>query len=88
MKIQDEHRTKLDAQLRELTEEVDRLKAKIGSLRAEASAELHGTGGAAEKAREVRHAGASAWQELKSGAENAYEEVRKGAKSAVSKFKS
>jgi len=96
MGIKDEYQEKLDARLKEITHELERLKARANTLNADVRlqyekqlADLQGKREHADvKLRELKHAGEGAWSELKSGAEKALDEIGKSAKSAAARFKS
>ena len=86
---------KLDAQLREWNAQIDLLRAKAETVKAEAKVEFyakidalqHKRDSAGTKLQELKAAGDEAWEELKTGAEKAWAEVKTAFHDAASKFK-
>jgi len=86
---------KFDAQLKEWSAEIELLKAKAKSAKADAKIDYFKTIDALEhkqdeaksKLRELKTAGDEAWEAVKAGAEKAWTEVKTAYHEATSKFK-
>jgi uncharacterized coiled-coil DUF342 family protein len=86
---------KLEAQMREWNAQIDLLKAKADTAKAEAKVEYYARIEALQQKRdkaraklqELKAAGDEAWEELKAGAEKAWAEVKSAIHDATSKFK-
>jgi hypothetical protein len=86
---------KLEAQMKEWNAQIDLLKAKADTAKAEAKVDYyakiealqHKRDTARTKLQELKSAGDEAWEDLKAGAEKAWAEVKKAFHDAASKFK-
>lgn len=86
---------KLDAQLKEWSEQIALLKARADKGKAEAKIEYYKTIEALQrkqdeamtKLHELKSAGDEVWEDVKTGAEKAWTEVKTAFHSAASKFK-
>ena len=86
---------KLEAQMKEWNAQIDLLKAKADTAKAEAKVEYYARIEALQqkqdmartKLQELRAAGDEAWEDLKAGVENAWDEVKSAFHDAASKFK-
>ena len=86
---------KLEAQMREWNAQIDLLKARADTAKAEAKVEYYARIEALQQKRdkaraklqELKAAGDEAWEELKAGAEKAWAEVKSAIHDATSKFK-
>ena len=86
---------KLEAQMKEWNAQIDLLKAKADTAKAEAKVDYyakiealqHKRDTARTKLQELQAAGDEAWEDLKAGAEKAWAEVKKAFHDAASKFK-
>jgi hypothetical protein len=86
---------KFDAQLKEWSAEIARLKVKANRAKAEVKIEYYKTletlqvkqDAARTKLKELRSAGDDAWEDVKAGAENVWTEIKTILQSAASRFK-
>lgn len=91
----EKHLKKLEARLKEWGEEIDKVRAKVDKLGAEAGARYRSQiedlkarqDAARKKLQELGRSGGEAWDDLKSGAETALEELKKGVEGAMAKLK-
>jgi hypothetical protein len=85
---------KLDAQLSELTAQIELLKAKADKAKVEAKIDYyksieaiqHKQSDVKVKLQELRSAGDEAWEDVKTGAEKAWAEVKTAYHAASSRF--
>jgi hypothetical protein len=95
MGLKEAYQQKMDAQLKEWSVDIDQLKAKAGSAKADLKvayekqlAELrakHGEG--RTKLDEIKESSGDAWEELKTGTDHVLNEIQAHLKSAKDKFK-
>jgi hypothetical protein len=91
----EEYHERIDRQIREWGDEIEKLSRKADELGAGARTKLKGQveelkalqGTAKEKLSGMRKAGEEAWGDLHAGAESALEELRKALEAAASKLK-
>ncbi len=89
------HLEKLEARLRDWSEEIEKARAKADKLGAAAGARYRSQvedlkarqEEARKKLRELARSGGEAWDDLKSGADAALEELKKGVEGAVARLK-
>jgi len=94
MSKKDEYINKMEAQMREWSTEVDKLKAKADGAKAdmkikyldEIEALNKNRAETEEKLQQLRTAGEDAWDDLKSGLEKSYTNLKEALKSAASRF--
>jgi predicted nucleic acid-binding Zn-ribbon protein len=95
MSEKDAYVQKLHAKIDEWNAEIDKLKAKADKAGAESRLDYQKEIETLQQRRKefeerltkVRHAGESAWQDLRSGAQNAWDAMEDALRSARSKFK-
>ncbi len=95
MSEKESYQKKLDAKLKEWNAEIDKLKAKAEAAEADAEIEYQKSidaiqekkAEAEQKASELRNAGDSAWEDLKTGIESASKELSDALTEAKSRFK-
>lgn len=86
---------KLEAQMKEWNAQIDLLKAKADTAKAEAKVEYYAKieslqqkrDTARTKLRELKASGDEAWEDLKAGAKKAWDDVKSAYHDAASKFK-
>jgi hypothetical protein len=86
---------KLNAQLKQWDDDIDKLEAKAQKAKADVRADYNEhiqdlrdrKKAAQRRLEEVKHAGEEAWEELKSGTEEAYDSIKNAFQLAMSKFK-
>jgi chromosome segregation ATPase len=94
MSIKEAYEKKLQGQLDEWGAEIDKLKAKADSAKADAQLEYYKQiedlrsmkDAASKKLDELKEAGDDAWEDLKAGIDSAWDSLSSSVKSAVSRF--
>lgn len=95
MNLKEAYEKKMQARLDEWSAEIDVLKAKADTAKADARVEYYKQveelkikkQAAKAKLAELRKAGDGAWEDLKTGLESAWDSMEKAVKSAASRFK-
>jgi len=94
MSMKEAYTEKLQARLNEMDAEIEKLKAKAGTARADAKIEIEKQISEVEEAQskaqakldELRASGDDAWTDMKAGVENAWDEFEESTQKALSRF--
>lgn len=95
MELKDAYQKKMQAQMKELSAQIDLLEAKVGSaaadirvVQAKELRELRSKWRAAtEKMQELENASGESWEQIKETADQIWEDLKSGVSKAHDKFK-